>query len=85
MICLISHSKFPDVLTAFTCARAINNLRSISLGVGVLRLFPNFALYLSFALFLIILKNLNNFFFSKKKKKKKKKKINVLLLYFLIF
>ena len=37
-ICLISLSKFSDVLLAFTCARAIGNLWSISLGVNILRL-----------------------------------------------
>ena len=31
MICLISFSKFSDVLSAFTCARAIGNLRRICL------------------------------------------------------
>ena len=35
MICLISLSKFSDVLTAFTCASAIGNLLSICLGVSV--------------------------------------------------
>ena len=36
MICQNSFSKFPDVLTAFICARAICNLRGISSGVSVL-------------------------------------------------
>ena len=36
MICLISFSKFSDVLPAFTCARAIGNLSSICLGVNIL-------------------------------------------------
>ena len=38
IIFLISFSNFPDVLTAFTCARAISNLWSICLGVNILRL-----------------------------------------------
>ena len=38
MICLISFSKFSDVLPAFTCVRAISNLWSICLGVNFLRL-----------------------------------------------
>ena len=38
MICLISFSKFSDVLPAFACARAIGNLGSICLGVNTLRL-----------------------------------------------
>ena len=36
MICLISFSKFSDVLPAFTCARAIGNFQSICLGVSIL-------------------------------------------------
>ena len=36
--CLISFSKFSDVLLAFTCARAIGNLWSICLGVTILKL-----------------------------------------------
>ena len=36
MSCLISFNKFLDVLIAFTCGRAINNLWSISLGVNIL-------------------------------------------------
>ena len=38
MIFLISFSKCTDVLTVFTCARAINNLWSIYLGVNILGL-----------------------------------------------
>ena len=37
MICLISFSKFSDVLIDFTCARAIGNLWSICLGLNILR------------------------------------------------
>ena len=37
MICLVSFSKFSDMLPAFTCARAIGNLWRICLG-DVLRL-----------------------------------------------
>ena len=40
MICLISFSKFSDVLPAFTCASAIGNLGSICLGVNILRPLP---------------------------------------------
>ena len=36
MICLISFSKFSDVLAAFASARAIGNLWSICLGVNIL-------------------------------------------------
>ena len=46
MICLISFSKFSDVLPAFTCARAIGNLWTICLGVNILRPSPYFVLYL---------------------------------------
>ena len=35
MICLISFSKFSDVLPAFTCVRAIGNLSSICLRVNI--------------------------------------------------
>ena len=35
MICLISFSKFLDVLTDFTCAGVIGNLGSICLGVNI--------------------------------------------------
>ena len=38
MIFLISFTKFSDVLPAFTCASAIGNLRSIYLGIKILRL-----------------------------------------------
>ena len=38
MVCLISFSKFSDVLPAFTCARAFGSLSSIYLGVNILRL-----------------------------------------------
>ena len=36
IICLISFNKFANVLPVFTCASAINNLRSIYLGVNIL-------------------------------------------------
>ena len=48
MICLISFSKFSDVLHAFTCARAIGNLRSICLGVDIFNPFPCFPCFPSF-------------------------------------
>ena len=35
MICLISFTKFSDVIPAFTCARAIGNLGIICLGVNI--------------------------------------------------
>ena len=38
VICLISFSKFSDVLPAFTCARAIVYFWSICLGVNISRL-----------------------------------------------
>ena len=38
MICLISFSKFSDVLFAFTCARAIGNILRICLRVHIFRL-----------------------------------------------
>ena len=47
MIFLISFSKIPDVLPAFTCAIAIGNLGSICLGVNILSFFPCFALHLT--------------------------------------
>ena len=47
MICLISLSKFSDVLPAFTSARAIANLRGISLVVKILRTSAYFVLYLT--------------------------------------
>ena len=37
VICLISFSKFSDVLLAFTCARAIGNVWSICLGVNIFK------------------------------------------------
>ena len=40
MIWQISFSKFSDVLTASTCAKAIGNFCSISLGVNILISFP---------------------------------------------
>ena len=39
MICLISLSKFSEVLPAFTFGRAIGNLSIICLGVNVLNIF----------------------------------------------
>ena len=45
MISIISFSNFSDVLPAFTCARAIGNLRSICLGVNILSPSPYFVLY----------------------------------------
>ena len=40
MIFLVSFSKFSDVLPAFTCARAINNLLDICVGVNILSPLP---------------------------------------------
>ena len=40
MICLISFSKFSDVLPGFSCARSISNLLSIYLGANISNLFP---------------------------------------------
>ena len=37
LICLISFTKFPDVLPDFTCASAIGNLWSICLALSILR------------------------------------------------
>ena len=37
MICLISFSKFSEVLPGFTCAIASGNFGSIFLGVNILR------------------------------------------------
>ena len=37
IICLISFSKFLDVLHGFTCERAIDNLWSICSGLNILR------------------------------------------------
>ena len=36
IVCLISFSKFSDILPAFTGASAIDNLSSICLGVNIL-------------------------------------------------
>ena len=36
MICLISFRKFPEVLPAFTCAKAIGNIQNICLEVSIL-------------------------------------------------
>ena len=40
MICLISLSKFSDVLPTFICAKTIGNLWSICLGVNIFNPFP---------------------------------------------
>ena len=40
MLCLISFSKFLDMILAFTCARTIGNLWSICLGVDIFNPFP---------------------------------------------
>ena len=45
MICLISFSKFSDVLLAFTFARAIGNLWSICLEVNIFNPFPCIAFF----------------------------------------
>ena len=37
MICLISFSKYSNVLPAFICASAIGNLCSVCLGLNVLK------------------------------------------------
>ena len=47
MICQISLNKLSELLPAFTCARAIGNLRSICLGVNILN--PVHLIALSFA------------------------------------
>ena len=47
MICLISISKFSDVLSVFNCARAIGNISRIYLGVNILCPFLCFATYLA--------------------------------------
>ena len=47
MICLISFSKIPDILLAYTCARAIGNLCSICLELNILSPFLYFILYLA--------------------------------------
>ena len=44
-ICLISFSTFSDVLPACTCARAIDNLWSICVGVNILNPLPFFTSY----------------------------------------
>ena len=46
-ICLISFSKFSDVLPAFTCASAIGNIWSICLGVNILSPSLYFVFYLA--------------------------------------
>ena len=46
-ICLISFSKFWDVLPAFTCASAIGNIWSICLGVNILSPSLYFLFYLA--------------------------------------
>ena len=43
IICLISFSKFSDVLPAFTCVSAIGNLWSISLWDNMFNPFPCFS------------------------------------------
>ena len=47
MICLISFSKFSDVLPAFICLRAMGNLWSLCLEVNSLRNSPYFHLCLA--------------------------------------
>ena len=47
MICLISLSKFSDVLPAFTCTSAIGNLSSIFLEVNIFYPSPYFVLHLA--------------------------------------
>ena len=47
IICMSSFSKFPDLLPAFSCASAIDNLWSICLDVNILTSLPYFALYLA--------------------------------------
>ena len=47
MILLISCSTFSDVLTAFTCAKAIGFHWSICLPLSILSSFPYFALHLA--------------------------------------
>ena len=46
-ICLISFSKFSDVLPACTCASAIGNIWSICLGVNILSPSLYFVFYLA--------------------------------------
>ena len=43
MTCLVSFSKFSDVIPAFTCVEAASNLWSISLGVNIFNSFPCFS------------------------------------------
>ena len=40
IICLISWNKFSELLSAFTCARAMDNLWSNCLGVNILSTIP---------------------------------------------
>ena len=47
MICLISFSKFSDVLPTFTCTSTIGNLSNICLGVNIFYPSPYFVLYLA--------------------------------------
>ena len=47
IICLISFSRFSNILPAFTCASAIGNLWSICLGGNILRPSLYFLLYLA--------------------------------------
>ena len=49
IVCLVSLSKFSDVLPAFTCASSIHNLWSICLRVSILSPFPYFAFYVDSA------------------------------------
>ena len=51
MICLISLSKFSEVLPAFNCGRAIGNLSVICLGVNTLNIFLFIAFIGNFPLF----------------------------------
>ena len=47
MFCLILFNKFLDVLRAFACVRAIDNLRSICLGANIFKHSLYFVLYLA--------------------------------------
>ena len=40
MVCLISFSKFSDMLQAFTCASAIGNFLSLYVGINIINSFP---------------------------------------------
>ena len=40
MVCLISFSKFSDMLQAFTCASAIGNFSSLYVGINIINSFP---------------------------------------------